>query len=80
MPRKFRRLLWKGYSQKKPDGQTTASNHVEIEAVETVDVGTQTEIQSENSIDVSTQPDFLQPPVVEIALQTDTPSEVQATK
>jgi len=75
VPRKFRRVLRKGYSQKKPDGQATASNHVEIEAVEMVDVGTQTEIQNENSIDVGTQADFLQPPVVEIAVQTDTPSE-----
>jgi len=58
MPRKFRRVLWKGYSQKKPDGQAAASNHAEIEAVETVDVGTQTEIQNENSIDVGTQGDF----------------------
>ena len=44
-----------------------------------VDVGTRTEIQNENSTYVGTQADFLQPPVAEITVQTDIPSEVQAT-
>ena len=58
---------------KKTDGQATASNQ---EAVEMVDVGTQTEIDEDvKPADAGTQADLLQPPMTETGVQTDTPSD-----
>ena len=63
MPRKFTRIVLKCYSMKKTDGQATASNQ---EAVEMVDVGTQTETdENVKPADAGTQADLLQPSMTE---------------